>query len=182
MRLTISQAGSIERLANMLAAAGSGQARMAMARALNHEGDKGRTLVKRELVTSTGVKYSMIVRGLSTHRATGARLQYELRQKGNETNIGLFQAVQRKSGVSAAPWNVRRVFGAKGRASFFLPNGKGGSTPLVFIRKGGSRHPIEPLFGPNIAREIVKNKPKAAWESVPISLADRIAHELSRMI
>ena len=40
----------LARYGNQLAALGEGQARTAMARALNHEGDKGRTQAKRALV------------------------------------------------------------------------------------------------------------------------------------
>ena len=47
----------LARFGNALAALGEGQARIAMSRALNHEGDKGRTQVKRALVKQTWIKY-----------------------------------------------------------------------------------------------------------------------------
>ena len=56
MQLIIStQAQVLARYVNALASLGEGQARTAMSRALNHEGDKGRTQVKRALVKQTGI-------------------------------------------------------------------------------------------------------------------------------
>jgi hypothetical protein len=181
MKISIIESGvSLERYANQLIALGDGKTRVAMARALNHEGDKGRTAVKRELVSATGIKYSLINRGMSTIRANQNNLEYTLKQKGNETNIKLFGAIQRKSGVSAAPWNVRRIFRSKdGKRGSFVNKGAGNN---VYIREGSGRYPIRQLFGPNIAREIVKGSPEAAWEQVPRTLADRVSHELGRML
>lgn len=58
----------LARYGNQLAALGEGQARTAMSRALNHEGDKGRTQVKRALVKQTGIKYGAVVAAVSTRR------------------------------------------------------------------------------------------------------------------
>ena len=50
MQLIISARDQVlARYGNQLAALGEGQARTALSRALNHEGDKGRTQVKRAL-------------------------------------------------------------------------------------------------------------------------------------
>ena len=178
--ITIRQGDSIlARYGNQLAYLSDVEAKTVFARALNHEGDKGRTQVKRELVTATGIKYSLINRGMATHRANKGRLEYRLDQKGSETNLGLFNARATGKGVSAAPWNKRQIFRGDNpsRGSFFLPG-----TKLVFIRVGAPRYPIKPLFGPNLAREIVKDKPAAAWTAVATSLADRIGHEIGRLL
>jgi hypothetical protein len=165
--------------ADKIAAIGDRHAHVAFARALNHEGDKGRTHVKRALVAQTGIKYGMINRGMKTLRASYSRLEYSLLQSGGETNLALFGARQGARGVSAAPWNVRRVFrsGDGARASFISPrSGK------VLIRSTSASYPLEALFGPNLAREIVKDESRQNWEVVPISLAARIDHELARLI
>ena len=52
----------LARYGNALAVLGEGQARTALSRALNHEGDKGRTQVKRALVKQTGIKYGAVNR------------------------------------------------------------------------------------------------------------------------
>jgi len=180
LTITVHASDSIlSKYGNQLAAVGNGLARTVMARALNHEGDKGRTQVKRALTRVTGISYNRIERGLATHRANQGSLRYELRQRGSETNLGLFQARQTGSGVSAAPWNKRHIFRGNNpsRGSFFLPG-----TPIVYIRTTKSSYPIEPLFGPNLAREIVKGEPAQAWRLVTSSLASRVGHELARVL
>ena len=102
---------------NALAALGERRARTAMSRALNHEGDKGRTKVKRALVNQTGIKYGAVDKTMATVRATLATLTYTLKARGDETNIAWFGGAQRRKGVSAAPWNKRRIF----RHAFIMP-------------------------------------------------------------
>jgi hypothetical protein len=88
MRLVITASDQVlARYGNALAALGEGQARTALSRALNHEGDKGRTKVKRALVKQTGIKYSAVNKAMATVRATPATLTYTLKARGGETNI-----------------------------------------------------------------------------------------------
>lgn len=164
----------LHRFGNQLAVLGEGQARVIMSRSLNHEGDKGRTQVKRALVQQTGIKYGLINQAMKTIYSTPASLTYTLEARGTETNLNLFGARQGQRGVSAAPWNTRRVF-----KSTFMIGRYGGR---VFRRVGKSRFPIKPMFGPNIAREIVKDESKAAFEAGSANIADRVAHELSRVL
>lgn len=168
--------GSIlSRYAEQIAAIGDGQAAVAFSRAMNHEGDKGRTQVKRALVQQTGIKAGAAAKTMKTVRATPTRLAYTIVQDGSETNLVSFGARQGAKGVSAAPWNIRRVFRDAGRGSF-IRNGK------VFIRENTPSYPIRQLFGPNLAREIVKEQSREAWERIPPTIADRVGHELSRML
>lgn len=173
-RIVIKADSILSRYGNMLAAVSDGDARRAFARALNHEGDKGRTQVKRALVQVTGIKYGMIERGMATRRATQTSLEYKLEQRGNETNLNLFGARETASGVSAAPWNRRRIF-----KSSFIIEAYGGK---VYLRVGSRRFPIRQLYGPNLAREIIKGAPAEAWEMGARSLQDRVSHELARML
>jgi hypothetical protein len=158
---------------NQLAALGSGQARLAMSRALNHEGDKGRTQVKRALVKQTGIKYGAVDKAMATIRATPATLTYRLKARGNETNIAWFGGAQRQKGVSAAPWNKRRIFAH----SFIVPK-----FGRAFIRTSKKRLPIRWLYGPNLARELVKDTSAAAWQSGVANIVARIGHEIARML
>jgi hypothetical protein len=158
---------------NALAALGEGRARTAMSRALNHEGDKGRTQVKRALVRQTGIKYGAVDKAIATIRATPATLTYALKVRGDETNIAWFGGVQRRKGVSAAPWHKRRVF----RHSFIVPK-----FGRAFIRTSKSRLPIRPLYGPNLARELVKDSSANAWQSGVANLVARVGHEIGRML
>ena len=54
---------------------------------------------------------------MATVRSTPATLTYTLKARGDETNIAWFGGVQRRKGVSAAPWNKRRIFAR----SFIVP-------------------------------------------------------------
>ncbi len=172
MRLEISADDDVlKRVGNRLAAASDNRgARTAMARVLNHEGDKGRTQIKRYLAQTTGMKPSMINVGFRTRRASAWNLDYEFSQRGSETNLNMFRAKQGARGVSAAPWNVRRVF----PSTFTIPR----YGNKVFKRLTENRFPLKPLFGPNLAREIVKGAPRDAYEAIPLRLAARVAHEL----
>jgi hypothetical protein len=64
----------LARYGNQLTALGEGQARTAMSRALNHEGEKRRTQVKRSLVKQTGIKYGAVDKAMATIRATPVTL------------------------------------------------------------------------------------------------------------
>lgn len=102
MQLIISARDQVlARYGNQLAALGEGQARAALSRALNHEGDNGRTQVKRALVRQTGIKYGAVVKAIAIVRATPATPTYTLKARGDETNIAWFGSVQRRKGVSA---------------------------------------------------------------------------------
>lgn len=142
-------------------------------RALNRGGDQGRTAVRRSLVAQTGIKYGLINKAVMNTRATPADLSYSLIAKGSETNIGLFNARQAKKGVSAAPWRKRRIF----KGTFIVP-AYGGK---VFKRTTAERGPLEPLWGPNIAREIVREPTIIEWQKVGPFVLNRVEHELMRL-
>jgi hypothetical protein len=163
----------LARYGNALAALGERQARTALSRALNHEGDKGRTQVKRALVKQTGIKYGAVDKAMATVRSTPATLTYTLKARGDETNIAWFGGLQRRKGVSAAPWNKRRIFAR----SFIVPR-----FGRAFIRTSKKRLPIRPLYGPNLARELVKDSSAAAWQSGVANIVARVGHEIGRML
>lgn len=163
----------LARYGNRLAALGDGQARIAMSRALNHEGDKGRTQVKRALVKQTGIKYGAVDKAMATIRSTSATLTYRLKARGDETNIAWFGGVQRGKGVSAAPWNKRRMF----RHAFIVQR-----FGRAFIRSSKKRLPIRWLYGPNLARELVKDTSATAWQSGVVNIVARVGHEIARML
>lgn len=142
-------------------------------RALNRGGDQGRTQVRRSLVSQTGIKYGLINKAVTEIRAHPNRLEYSLVAVGDETNLSLFNARQRKKGVSAAPWKKRRIF----KGTFIVP-GYGGK---VFRRTSKERGPIAPLFGPNIARELMKEPTVLEWHKVGPFVVARVEHELMRL-
>jgi hypothetical protein len=170
--LTFKSDRILDRFSNKIAQLSDGEVNTVFARALNHEGDKGRTEVKRSLVKVTGIQYGKINKNMKIIRANKNSLQYKLEQRGEETNISDFGAKQGAKGVSAKPWNQRRVF-----PGTFMIKKYGGKT---FTRTSKERFPIEGVYGPNLAREIVKGEPEMTWNRVPTSLADRVGHEINR--
>jgi hypothetical protein len=179
------------RFANGLASLAEGDAAKVFARALNHEGDKKRTIVQRKLAESTGLRYRDIAKAVRTVRATGGRLEYKLEFNGRETNLAAFQARPTSTGVSAAPWGNRRIFPhtffvAKYGGRVFKRTGEASDSTryklMDYGHKGHGRLPIRQVYGPNIAREILKGQPMEAWESNHQDLVDRVGHELERQL
>ena len=106
-------------------------------------------------------------------RSTPATLTYRLKARGEETNIAWFGGVQRGKGVSAAPWNKRRIFAH----SFIVPR-----FGRAFLRRSKQRLPIRGVYGPNVARELVKDSSAAAWQAGVANIVARIGHEIARML
>lgn len=144
---------------------GEKTAKRAFARALNREGGKIRTKVRRALRPQTGIKAGKINANVVTaRRATWGSLVYVIEGRGKELPLIEFGARQFRYGVRARPWNQARRF-----KSAFIVSSLGNA----FVRSGASRFPIEGMYGPSIAKEIVKDNAEAAFEqSQPAVLAE----------
>lgn len=143
-----------------------------LARALNRGGDMARTKVRRSLVAQTGIAYGKIDKAMRTHKASAGNLVYTIVAKDNWSNLAAFKPRKTKGGISAAPWNKRQIF----RGSFMVR-----SYGKVYARAGAERGPLVPLFGPNLAREVMRDDALAAWQSAPRFVQMRVEHELLRM-
>jgi hypothetical protein len=165
---------AFERLASRLASAGK-NIRPALARAINHTGDKARTQIARALVKQTGVKYGAVRKAMTSKLASAGTLMHRIISKGGYISLKEFGARQTSKGVSAAPWNKRRVFAH----TFIIPS-LGGH---VFERRGHDRLPIRKLWGPAIPKEMVKDQSKKAFETTVASdLPSRIEHEVTAIL
>lgn len=157
----------------------------ALARAINHTGDKARTQMVRSLTTQTGLKRQVIVRALKVTRASAGGLAYRISSKGGNVHLKYFGARETRSGVSAAPWGHRTVYGGTFIKGGRFPNrvsiGKGGQ---VFVRTGGGRLPIKDVrSGLYIPAEMVKGETEAAFFRVAeAELPGRLMHELDRLL
>jgi hypothetical protein len=177
---------AMKRFGAQLEALGKGGAAKVMARALNHEGDKVRTQVRTAISKQTGILKGRL--NLITHGANESNLTYTLTTTGRETNVAAYKGRQVEKGVSAAPWGNRRIF----EKAFMLKSKKGvqgavgagteGGTLLAFIRKPGERKKLHPLYGPNLARELIKDESKEAFERNVGMIVDRIGHEIGFLI
>lgn len=171
--LIIKGDGIIQRHAEKIKGLSEGDAIKAFVPAINRGGDQVRTKIKRSLVKSTGIKYGKINQAVKTIRATRSALRYQLEAKGEETNLNLFGAKQGKRGVSARPWGARRVF----KSSFIVPAYGG----RVYVRAGDGRGPLKPLYGPNIARELMRDPAINYWREAEGLIEARLIHELGRL-
>lgn len=158
----------------MVKRAGGKDAKRAFARAINHETAKANTAVKRELKTETGIKSGDISKALKRTRANSARLTAQIIARGGAMPLKYFSARQFKYGVRATPWGRPQRF----KSAFIVASLDGN----VFRREGKARLPIEMLWGPAIPNEMVKEKIVNVFNRSTEGIADRAAHELSRII
>lgn len=167
-------AKDFDRLAETFRRAGR-NVKPALARAINHTGDKARTQVTRALVKQVGAKYSVIRNAFATRPALAGGLIYRIIAKGGFMSLKEFAARQTAKGVSAAPWGKRRVF-----PHTFIVASLGGH---VFERTGRGRTPIRKLWGPAIPKELVKDRSKEAFETtVRAELPRRLEHEITAIL
>jgi hypothetical protein len=189
MEMTISMGDqALRRFGNQLAALGSDRGAMAMSRALNHEGQKAMTQIKRALAKQTGMKYGDLSNFTRAVPASPSTLSFGIRVSGRETNIAAFGGRQTAAGVSAAPWGRRQLFAhafmasaVKGAQGLSEATAEGGKM-LAFMRLGRSRLPIRPIFGPNIAREALKGEAKETFEKAAPAVLDRLGYEIQRIL
>jgi hypothetical protein len=173
-----------DRMAARFAAAGK-NVKPALQRAINHTGAKAKTKVIRALVPQTGLTRKTIVKAVRESKAGTGGLVYELKSRGGNVSLKYFGARETRTGVSAAPWNSRRVY-----AGSFI---KGGLFPKrvalklgghAFVRSGSSRLPIEKQkSGLFIPTEMVTGQSAAAFNAVAASeLPKRLAHEIEAIL
>lgn len=153
-----------------------------MGRAIRREGDKVRSAVTTALARQTGAGRQGVLKALreGTRRAKGgfgvtrSALEYRIDARGEYLALKLFKARPTKRGVSAAPWNERRIF----RGTFFAKMKSGHIG--VFKRDGDGRTPISELWGPSIPNEMVKGETKATFDRATAGLEGRILLEVAR--
>jgi hypothetical protein len=144
--------------------------------ALSAAGGKTRTQVRRALREQANVKAakdindrtrSYLVAGQLAYRIVGERKALPIdRVKGLAVTTGP------GGGVLAAPWQVLRQFQRS-----FIENGK------YMARLGPDRFPIRKLYGPSIAKELVKGQSLAAFHAAALpELRTQVISRLARML
>lgn len=163
---------------------GSGKFPVVASRALNHSGAKGKTASGRALVKQTGLKRKVVVAAMRVTKANRSTLQYRIDARGGDIALKYFDARETRKGVSAKPFNKRRVFEGTFIKGGRFPNrvalGMGGH---VFARVGSGRFPIEKRrSGVILPREMVRAESARAWQTtVAASMSARLTHELRRL-
>ena len=185
----------MNRLGNAMGQLSGHQKHLALQRALNHTGDKGKTQVTRSLAAQTGLAYGVIKRAIKVRKAWGASgssylegngsLSYTMTTSGGDVSLKYFKARETTAGVTAAPFGTRKVF-----AGSFI---KGGNFPervqirslngQVYKRAGKTRKPLEKLkSGVVIPAEMLKGATREVFlKTVETDLPNRVMHEIDRL-
>lgn len=154
----------------MVQRVGDGVATMAFSRALNHEGRKTFTAVKREMRKQTSIPVSMITAAMKFKASSRAHLRTIISGSGRPLPLRLFGAKQYSYGVRATVWGRAQQF-----KSAFIVASKGGN---VFHRTSRKRLPIEKMYGPGIPQEMVKGDVVATFERSRTAVMERAMHEI----
>lgn len=152
------------------------KAKAAYRMALNDTNRAIHTRVKKELSSQMGASQRDIVKhgGVRMIRAINSRLEASIVSKGGHMPLSDFKSRQGKKGVSAAPWNTRRIF-----PKTFIVRRLGGN---VFKRVTNDRLPIKKLWGPAVPKEMVRNQSAKAFELVSATmLPAEVRRQITRL-
>ncbi|GJE54564.1 phage tail protein [Methylobacterium thuringiense] len=181
-------ASALEKIGNLIGAAGN-KAPLALARAINHTGDKARTKMVRALAGQTGLKISTTRKALRITKAGAGGLAYVIQSKGGNIRLKYFGARETRAGVSAAPWNKRTIYPHTFMKAGWWPKRvtKSNWNGQVFERAGSKTASMDRFHvvrsGLFIPDEMVTGaSAEAFYGSVDTDLASRLAHELLQVI
>ncbi|NEW96630.1 hypothetical protein [Rhodopseudomonas sp. BR0G17] len=174
-------ATQVAELAQLFETAGR-KAPAAIGRAIRRTGDMAKTRVVRALVAQTGLKRKVIVKAV---KAKPGAMTYTLKTRGGNVSLKYFGARETRRGVSAAPWNRRRVFGGAFIKGGRFPNRVAlGLNGQVFARVGKSRLPIaRQRSGLYIPTEMIKGETRGAFlGTVNAVLPAKLRHEIAAIL
>lgn len=182
MQITLSIDDVMARFASQIADAGA-KAPQLMANGLNAAGRALRRETIAAEVEQTGLSKRTIGKAQRERRATAGNLAYVIKAGGGNVRLKYFGARETAGGVSAAPWNHRRVFPGTfikgGRFPGRVPLNMGGH---VFRREGSSRLPIEGgRSGLFIATEMVSGQTAAAFTTGSSAALQSVATSVGRV-
>jgi hypothetical protein len=196
MRLEINAQDQVmRRFGNQLAAAGE-KAPTIMAMALNKEGDKGRTQIRRALVKQTGLKLGAISKVVKTIRASGSTLTYQLVATGKPIPLKYFKPREVRGGVKhTSPMDPNPYPGAFLRVGGWVPKkGQRGRVFKMGARKATGRFGghvmintaggkwgggVEKVMSSvSIPKAIVEGESRAAFERI----GPRVVDEVGRLL
>lgn len=122
-----------------------------LAKIVQEIGPEATNHMKRVLPEQTGLKFKTINKAL---KGRGRGTRYEITSAGGDIRLKFFNARETAKGVTAAPWNQRRLYpGTFTRAGWWPNRTKPIGGGHVFQRVGAKRLPIKQvrsgLFIPN---------------------------------
>lgn len=158
----------------MMLRVGEKDASLAFSRALNHEGRKTFTAVKRAMRKQTSIPAPLIAAGMKFEGSNRQHLRTIITGNGRPLPLRLFSPKQFSYGVRAKVWGKAQQF----KSSFIVAKFGGN----VFHRTSAKRFPIKRMYGPGIPQEMVKDETLETFESSGNAVMDRAMHELARIL
>jgi len=149
---------------------GEGEARRAFSMALNKEGRKSFTHMRRALSQQSSIPRGAVNAAMRLQTASRATLSTVTVGSGRSLPLSFFGAKQFAYGVRAKIWGKAQTF----RSAFVVHRYGDG----VFKRTGKERYPIEQLWGPSVPKEMLRDQAYDAWQAQH----PRILTESSRLI
>ena len=134
---------------------GSGLAKKVFSRAMNSEGRKTFTQVKRALVQQTSLKPGVVNANTRFWNSSPANLETRIDGRREYFGLSYFKPKQGAKGTSAFVWGKAQFF----PHAFVVPS----LSNNVFVRTSRKRLPIEKMFGPSVHKELMQDKALAAW-------------------
>lgn len=159
---------------NAVRLVGEEKATRAFNRALNSEGDKVRTQVRRSLRKQTGAKQDLINRLTKSFRSSFSGLTYTIQAQGDHVGLSHFNPRQFSYGVRAKPWGRSQRF----EKAFLITS----LHDNVFVREGRARFPIRKMFGPSIPKEMMRDATRDGFEAAQPNVLAEATRQLQRVI
>lgn len=176
--------GILKRYGDQLTGMGQGKARRVMGRAVNYEGARMFTQVKRSLRQQTSIPTAIIAKGTKTIKAStggAGAIEFTIVGTGKPLSLKLFTPRQFGPGTKATVWGHRQLFphAFMGPRPGQIASSLGGN---VFVRSGRRRLPIEMMFGPGIANELVKDQAAQSFYTSLPRILDRVGKEIAAIL
>ncbi|MFN4140270.1 hypothetical protein [Aestuariivirga sp.] len=149
---------------------GEGEARRAFSMALNKEGRKSFTQLRRSLVQQSSIPRGAVNAATRFQSSTRGTMATVTSGTGRHLPLSFFGSKQFSYGVRAKIWGRAQTF----RSAFVVKRYDNG----VFKRTSKARFPIEQLWGPSVPKEMLRAQAYAAWQDQN----PRILTESSRLI
>ena len=163
-----------ERFGRQLLELGERKARTVFMRALNYEGKIAYNRVKRATRDQGSFKAGSIAKGIKWKGASRSNLNTEITGTGREENVSKFGGKQFRYGVRAKVWRKFQQY-----PHTFTVAAYGG---MAYVREGKGRGPLKGVYGPSIAKEIVRDEaPQAYHDSLP-RIVNRIEREIASVL
>jgi hypothetical protein len=134
---------------------GESDARRAFSMALNKEGRKSFTQMRRALAQQSSIPRAAVNAATRFKSSTTATMSTVTSGSGRHLPLSFFGAKQFSYGVRAKIWGKAQSF----HSAFVIKRYGGG----VFKRTGKARFPIEQLWGPSVPKEMLRDEAYAAW-------------------